>query len=67
MDFILHNSGGCGRIGLGSGDGQRDDEMTMPTTTTSGPMFLNDVLPFLGMCALAAGVYSLANWVGCCF
>jgi len=30
-------------------------------------MFLNDVLPFLGMCALAAGVYSLANWVGCCF
>ena len=27
-------------------------------------MVLNEVLPFLGMCALAAGVYSLASWLG---
>jgi hypothetical protein len=24
----------------------------------------NDVLPFLGMCALAVGVYTLASWLG---
>jgi hypothetical protein len=31
------------------------------------PMALNEFLPFLGMCTLAAGVYSLACWVGCWF
>jgi len=30
-------------------------------------MVLNQLLPLLGMCTLAAGVYSLACWVGCSF
>jgi hypothetical protein len=31
------------------------------------PMASNEFLPFLGMCTLAAAVYSLACWVGCWF
>jgi hypothetical protein len=30
-------------------------------------MAITEFLPFLGMCTLAAGVYSLACWVGCWF
>jgi hypothetical protein len=28
------------------------------------PMVLEELLPFLGMCTLAAAAYSLACWVG---
>lgn len=31
------------------------------------PMAINEMLSFLGMCAVAAGVYRLACWVGCFF
>jgi len=30
-------------------------------------MASDEFLPFLGMCTLAAAVYSLACWVGCWF
>ena len=30
-------------------------------------MAINEVLPFLGMCTLAAAAYSLACWVGYSF
>jgi hypothetical protein len=30
-------------------------------------MGLNEFLPFMGMCTLAAAVYSFACWVGCWF
>jgi hypothetical protein len=30
-------------------------------------MAMNDFMPFLVMCSLAAAVYSLACWVGCWF
>ena len=30
-------------------------------------MAMNDFMPFLVMCTLAAAVYSLACWVGCWF
>jgi hypothetical protein len=31
------------------------------------PMVLNELVPFLGMCTLAAATYSLACWLGCWF
>lgn len=30
-------------------------------------MVLNELVPFLGMCTLAAATYSLACWLGCWF
>jgi hypothetical protein len=30
-------------------------------------MAFSELVPFLGMCTLAAAVYSLACWVGCWF
>jgi hypothetical protein len=30
-------------------------------------MAMNDFMPFVVMCTLAAAVYSLACWVGCWF
>jgi hypothetical protein len=32
-----------------------------------GAMAVNEMMSYLGMCAMAAGVYRLACWVGCLF
>jgi len=37
---------------------------TVSAKTRDTPMVLSEFLPFLGMCTLAAGVYSLASWLG---
>jgi len=71
--FPLQNVASCGRIGPGErGFAPRVESITGRSIvsghgsarTKDTPMVLNEVLPFLGMCALAAGVYSLASWLG---
>src|SRR5262249_4640752 len=56
----------------GWGSGQSPERMTgrsivsgtVSAKTRDTPMVLSEFLPFLGMCTLAAGVYSLASWLG---
>jgi len=71
--FPLQNVASCGRIGPGETGlcatrrehhGAIDRVGHGSARTKDTPMVLNEVLPYLGMCALAAGVYSLASWLG---
>jgi hypothetical protein len=77
MILHLQNRTRCGAIrteqgsargfGVDAGGGGNRCGATATRIDEESPMGLNELVPFLGMCTLAAAVYSLACWVGCWF